>query len=60
MYHKGAGIVNGFRRNIKRRIDMNYIEMIAVLLEKATEDELERLYYFVKAYIEARRKNREK
>ena len=39
---------------------MNYIEMIAVLLEKATEDELERLYYFVKAYIEARRKNREK
>ncbi len=35
---------------------MNYIEMIVNLLEKATEEELVRLYYFVRAYIEERRK----
>jgi len=35
---------------------MNYIEMIVNLLEKATEEELVRLYHFVRVYIEERRK----
>jgi hypothetical protein len=35
---------------------MNYLEMIMELLEKATEEERERIYHFVKAYIEARHK----
>lgn len=35
---------------------MNYFEMIMELLMKATKEELERLYHFIKAYLEARRK----
>ena len=35
---------------------MNYLELIMAVLEKATEEELERIYHFVKAYIEARRR----
>ncbi len=35
---------------------MNYIEMIVVLLKKATQEELRRLYHFIKVYLEVRRK----
>ena len=35
---------------------MNYLELIMALLEKATEEELERLFHLIRAYIRARRK----
>lgn len=32
---------------------MNYMELIVELLTQATDEQLKRLYYFVKSYVQA-------
>lgn len=44
------------RINQKGENRMNYEEKILELLKKATAEELERLYYFIKGYIENRKR----
>lgn len=35
---------------------MNYAELIEKLLERATQEELERIYYFLLGYIKGKKK----